>query len=317
MSTPTEPIAAFPDMDYESWRGTLQTIHRFAQVVGKVRLAASPRHNHWWNVPLRLTGRGLTSRPMGRDPIFCIDFDFLDHRLDLTTTAGQRYSFSLPGLSVAAFYERLQHGLATLGVRAQIDRPYPFDLPDADRPFSADTEHASYDTAAVTRYWQVLSQVNLLLEAFASGFSGKTSPVQHFWHTFDIAMTRFADKHVEQSAGADSVTREAYSREVISFGFWFGDENFREPAFYSYTAPEPDGLASEPLAPPSAGWVEQRGSHLAILHYRDLQEMPDPHQAVLDFYESAYQAGARLAGWDIARYASPDGVTDPRASSAD
>lgn len=312
-STPAEQSAVFPDLDYESWRDTLATIHRFAQVVGKLRLAASPGHNHWWNATLRLTGRGITTRPMGRDPIFCIDFDFLDHRLDLTTTTGLRYSFSLVGLSVAAFYDRLHQGLASLGVTTQIDWPHPFDLPDAERPFSADTEHASYDTAAVTRFWQILSQVNLLLEEFAGGYSGKTSPVQHFWHSFDIATTRFADTHVEQSAAADPVTREAYSRELISFGFWFGDENFREPAFFSYTSPEPAGLGAEPLAPASADWIEQRGGHLAILRYRDMQAATDPHRAVLEFYESAYQAGAKLAGWDIERFASPDGVTDPHA----
>ncbi|MEO6827956.1 MAG: DUF5996 family protein [Microbacteriaceae bacterium] len=311
MSNPAERAAAFPSMDYEAWHDTLETIHRFQQVVGKLRLAASPRHNHWWNAPLRVTGRGITTRPMGRDPIFCIDFDFLDHRLELTTTAGPRYSFSLPGLSVAAFYDRLQHGLAALGVKERINWPYPYDLPDADRPFSADTEHASYDTAAVTRYWQVLSQANLLLEEFAGEYSGKTSPVQHFWHTFDIAMTRFADTRVEQLPTADPVTREAYSRELISFGFWFGDEHFREPAFYSYTSPEPERLTAEQLVPQSASWVEQRGSHLAILRYEDLRDAPDPHRAVLDFYDSAYRAGAGLAGWDIARYASPDGVTDP------
>lgn len=307
-----EGAEAFPAMEYESWRETLETLHRFAQVVGKLRLAASARRNHWWNVPLRLTGRGLTTRPMGRDPIFCIDFDFVDHRLEMTTTAGSRYSFSLQGLSVATFYAHIQHGLATLGVKEQIERPYPFDLPDTDRPFSDDTEHASYDTAAVTRFWQVLSHVNLLLEDFAADYSGKTSPVQLFWHSFDTAMTRFADTHVEQSADTDPVTREAYSREVVSFGFWFGDPKIPEAAFYAYTAPEPEGIASEPLQPDSASWVDQGGSHLAILCYDDVRKAGDPHQAVLDFFESAYQAGAKLAGWDIARYASPDGVTDPR-----
>lgn len=305
----------FPDLPYESWRETLQTIHRFAQLVGKIRLAASPRRNHWWNVPFHLTGRGITSRPMGRRPIFCIDFDFLDHRLEINTVKGVRYSFGLPGLSVAAFHDELMAGLAAVGVDVEIARPYPFDLPDADRPFAADTEHATYDQDAVTRYWRVLSQVNLLLEDFAGRFSGKTSPVHHFWHTFDIAMTRFADQPVDQPQSTDPVTREAYSREVISFGFWFGDESFPEAAFYSYTAPEPDGLPARPLTPDAAEWREQRGSHLAILRYADARELPDPSEAVLGFYESAYRAGARLAGWDLDRYASPSGVTDPHASA--
>jgi hypothetical protein len=187
----------FPEIPYLAWRDTLTTVHRFAQLVGKVRLAASPRRNHWWNVPFHLTGRGITTRPMGRDPIFAIDFDFLDHRLDIATVEGARYSFALPGLSVAKFTAQLTHGLAATGVDVTIQRPHPFDLPDAHRPFAQDTEHHTYDTAAVTRYWRVLSQVNLLLEEFAGRWSSKTSPVHHFWHTFDIALTRFADNPVE------------------------------------------------------------------------------------------------------------------------
>ena len=305
---------AFPAIPYPDWRDSLATVHRFAQVVGKIRLAASPRRNHWWNVPFHLTGRGITTRPMGRDPIFTIDFDFLDHRLDINTIEGRRHSFALPGLAVAEFTTALHRGMDAVGVDVAIARPHPFDLLDADRPFAADTEHHSYDPPAVTRYWRVLSQVNLILEEFASGFSGKTSPVHHFWHTFDIAMTRFADRHIDQPPTADSVTREAYSREVISFGFWFGDENFPEPAFYSYTAPEPEGLASEPLRPDAASWTESRGSHLAVLRYDDVRTLPDPRAAVLEFYESAYQAGARRAAWDIDRYACPGGITDPQAS---
>ena len=305
---------AFPAIPYPDWRDSLATVHRFAQVVGKIRLAASPRRNHWWNVPFHLTGRGITARPMGRDPIFTIDFDFLDHRLDINTIEGRRHSFALPGLAVAEFTTALHRGMDAVGVDVAIARPHPFDLLDADRPFAADTEHHSYDPPAVNRYWRVLSQVNLILEEFASGFSGKTSPVHHFWHTFDIAMTRFADRHIDQPPTADSVTREAYSREVISFGFWFGDENFPEPAFYSYTAPEPEGLASEPLRPDAASWTESRGSHLAVLRYDDVRTLPDPRAAVLEFYESAYQAGARRAAWDIDRYACPGGITDPQAS---
>jgi hypothetical protein len=305
----------FPPIPYPAWRDSLATVHRFAQVIGKIRLAASPRRNHWWNVPFHLTGRGITTRPMGRDPIFTIDFDFLDHRLDINTTDGQRCSFALPGLSVAEFTAAVRHNLEAVGVDVAIARERPFDLPDADRPFTEDAEHHTYDPAAVTRYWRVLSQVNLILEEFAGGYSGKTSPVHHFWHTFDIAMTRFADRHIDQPRTVDSVTREAYSREVISFGFWFGDENFPEPAFYSYTAPEPDGLDGEPLRPGMASWIVSRGSHLAVLRYDDARTQPDARATVLDFYESAYQAGARRAGWDIDRYACLGGITDPHASA--
>jgi hypothetical protein len=311
MSTARARAPAFPEMPYASWHESLETIHRFSQVVGKIRLAGSPRRNHWWNVPFHLTGRGITTRPMGRDPIFCIDLDLLDHRLDIATVPGARYSFSLPGLSVANFYGELMHGLAAVGVDVDVARPYPFDLPGDHPAFADDTRHAPYDGPAVTRGWQVLSQVGLLLEEFAGRYSGKTSPVHHFWHSFDLAVTRFSERRVDQPVTADSVTREAYSRELISFGFWFGDPSFRQPAFYSYTAPEPEGLAKEPLAPAAAEWVELRGGHLAVLRYEDLRKATDPHQVVLEFYESAYQAGARLAGWDVARYTSPGGVTDP------
>ncbi|MDH2425432.1 DUF5996 family protein [Sphaerisporangium sp. TRM90804] len=303
----------FPELPLASWQDTKATLHRFAQVVGKIRLAAGIRRNHWWNVPFHLTGRGLTTRPMrDGDVIFTIDFDFVGHQLVLTSTDGRTVSIPLYGRSVASFYEETLRALAHLDVEARMNVPRPFDLPDSGRPFAEDTEHAAYDPVMAHRYWRVLSEVNLLLEEFAAGYSGKTSPVHHFWHTFDIACTRFSDRAVDQPPEADPVTREAYSREVISSGFWFGDDAFPEAAFYSYTAPEPDGLVSEPLAPKDARWIEQRGGHLAVLPYAAVRAEADPRGAVLAFYESAYQAGARRAGWDTGRYACPGGVTDPR-----
>jgi hypothetical protein len=302
-------------MPFDAWAETKATLHRFAQVVGKIRLAAAPRRNHWWNVPFHLTGRGLTTRPMGLvdgNQIFTIDFDFVAHQLLVCSIHGHAVSFPLAGQSVASFYRHTLDALQALGVVVSIERPHPFDLPDTGRPFAEDVEHVAYDPAWATRYWQVLSQVNLVLEEFAARFSGKTSPVHHFWHTLDIAVTRFSDRAVDQPKEVDPVTREAYSREVVSSGFWFGDNNFPEPAFYSYTAPEPDGLAEEPLRPQHARWVPQRGSHLAVLAYDDVRAQNDPRASVLDFYESAYQAGARLAGWEIDRQASPAGVTDSR-----
>jgi hypothetical protein len=303
----------FPDLPYGDWIETRETLHRFVQVIGKIRLAASPRRNHWWNVPLHLTGRGLTTRPMTLDGarVFCIDLDLVDHRLDLVDDDGHRFSFPLRDRSVAAFHGELFAGLAALDLPVVIADPRPFDLPDHDRPFAEDTEHATYDPAAVTRYWRVLSQVNLLLEQFAGGYSGKTSPVHHFWHTFDIALTRFSDRVVPHGAGTDPVTREAYSREVVSSGFWFGDPTFPEPAFYSYTAPEPAGLAEAPLHPAAARWRGGDGSHLAVLTYADARAAADPRAAVLEFYESAYRAGASRAGWAVGELSCRGGVTDP------
>jgi hypothetical protein len=303
----------FPAIPLAEWQDTKDTLHRFAQVVGKIRLSASARRNHWWNVPFHLTGQGITTRPMGRadGPIFTIDFDFVDHQLLVTNGDGKVVSFPLHGQSVASFYRNTLDALTAVGVQVSLDRPRPFDLPDSDRPFAEDTTHASYDAAWATRYWQVLSQVNLILEEFAAGFSGKASPVHHFWHTFDIAHTRFSERRAELPPQADPVTREAYSREVISFGFWFGDDTLPEPAFYSYTAPEPEGLASEPLQPGAAEWMARNASHLAILRYDDARAEADPRAAVLAFYESAYQAGARRAGWGVAELACPGGITDP------
>ncbi|MFG1942502.1 DUF5996 family protein [Nonomuraea sp. NPDC048826] len=304
----------FPAMPLAAWQDTKATLHRFTQIIGKLRLAGGIRRNHWWHVPFHLTGRGITTRPIGRadgGPVFTVDFDFVAHRLIVATIDGRQIAFPLYGQSVASFHRETMRALDALGVSVEMELPQPFDLPDSGRPFADDTEHAAYDPACVTRYWQVLSQVNLLLEEFAAGYSGKISPVHHFWHTFDIACTRFSDRVVDQPSSVDPVTREAYSREVISSGFWFGDDTFPEPAFYSYTAPEPPGLPDEPLAPAAAQWAPQRGSHLAVLRYADARAEQSPREAVLAFYQSAYEAGARLAGWDTEAVACPGGVTDP------
>lgn len=298
---------------YDDWRPTKETLHRFVQVVGKLRLAHSHRRNHWWNVPFHLTGTGITTRPMATDPSFTIDFDFVDHRLIIARVDGRRGSFSLIGQSVASFHAELLAVLDAFEIDAESVRDAgPFDLPDAARRFADDDEHSSYDPVAVTAYWRTLSDVNLLLEEFSGRFSGKTSPVHHFWHTFDIAATRFSDVVVPHPAHADTVTREAYSREVISFGFWFGDPAVPEPAFYSYTAPEPSGIQDRPL-PTGATWVARGGSHLALFPLAAARATADPGAAVLDFFESAYSAGAELAGWDTARYRCEGGATDPLA----
>ncbi|GAA2827372.1 DUF5996 family protein [Kitasatospora sp. CM 4170] len=305
----------FPAMPLAEWRDTKETLHRFTQVVGKVRLAASVRRNHWWNVPFHLSGRGITTRPMGQvdgNPIFTVDFDFVAHRLVVSTADGRSASFPLVGQSVASFYRQTLETLAALGIRVELPLPRPYRLADADRPFAEDFEHAAYDPVWANRYWQVLAQVSLVLEEFAARFSGKVSPVHLFWHSFDIAHTRFSERALDQPAQVDPVTREAYSRELISFGFWFGDANLGEAAFYSYTAPEPEHLAEDPLTPASARWIELGGSHLAVLPYDAARAEADPRATVLAFYESAYRAGAHRAAWDVDRLACPGGITDPR-----
>jgi hypothetical protein len=305
----------FPAFPLDEWYETKQTIHRFEQIVGKVRLAHSPRRNHWWNVPFHLTGRGITSRPMGLadgNPVFTVDFDFVRHELVASNLAGHTVTFPLQGHSVASFYLQFQSALDSLGVDGSIPIVRPFDLADGDRPFVEDREHATYVPEHATGYWRVLSQVNLVLEEFAAGYSGKTSPVHHFWHTFDIAFTRFSSQRTEHPRDADGLVREAYSREVVSFGFWFGDDTVPEPCFYAYAAPEPEGLTGQPLSPAAAEWAPSGNGHLALLRYADAREQSDPRVAVLEFLESAYLAGARGLGWDVADTACPGGVTDPR-----
>lgn len=299
-------------MPYDEWVATKETLHRFAQIVGKVRMATSVRRNHWWNVPFHLTGRGLTTRPTGGldgGPMFCVDFDLVRHRLIVDRLDGRSAELPLPGQSVASFYAGFFEILGDLGISASITA-VPFDLGDTI-PFAEDTGHADYNPALVTRYWQILSQVGQVLERYAADFCGKTSPVHHFWHTFDLAVTRFTGRVVGASPEVDPVTREAYSWEVISAGFWFGDTERPWPAFYSYTAPEPDGLSKEPLWPDWAAWLPSRGSHLAVLRYDDARAADDPVATVLGFLDSAYDAGARLTGCDAVRLASPAGVTDP------
>lgn len=304
----------FPAFALDEWYDTKQTVHRFEQIVGKVRLAHSPRRNHWWNVPFHLTGNGITSRPMGLvdgNPVFTVDFDFVRHELVASNLEGHTVSFPLRGHSVSSFYLQFQSALDSLGVDGGIAHAYPFDLPDADRPFVEDTEHDTYVPEHATRYWQVLSQVNLVLEEFAAGFSGKTSPVHHFWHTFDIALTRFSSRRVTPSRDAGAVEREAYSRQAVSFGFWFGDDKVPEPCFYGYAAPEPEGLTGQPLSPAEAEWVPSGGGHLALLRYDDARREPDPKEAVLEFMRSVYRAGAGKLDWDIEDAACPGGITDP------
>jgi uncharacterized protein DUF5996 len=286
-----------PAMPLEEWESTKDTMHLWIQMVGKVKLALTPLKNQWWNVPLYLDARGLTTRPLRHgESSFRIDFDFVEHRLNLVTDQGPPTGFVLAdGLSVASFYERLVGLLAAAGIEVPI-RPEPFGVP-MTTPFSEDREHASYDAAAAERYWRVLDWAYWVFEGFAGWFSGKASPVQIYWHSLDIAYTRFSGRDAPPDTDADAVNREAYAQELISFGFWAGDRIMRFPAFYSYTAPEPKRLTEQPLEPNAARWEEAYGGHLAILPYEDLRKSDDPQRELLGFLESAYRAGAASAAW--------------------
>ena len=288
----------FPPLPLEAWEETKETLHRYAQVVGKVRMELTPYRNHWWHVTLYVTPRGLSTGPIPhRGGSFEISFDLLDNRLVLLTSDGGGFSFSLDDLPVAGFYHRLFDGLGALGIGASINTR-PFDLGD-EQTLAENTLHRVCDYEYVRRYGRVLVQVDQVFKEFAGRFLGKQSPVQLYWHSFDLAVTRFSGRRAPEEVleGADPVTREAYSHEVISFGFWPGDQNVRAPAFYSYTAPEPDGLTHQPLRPGEASWTEEGGT--ALLMYDDLRASDSPRETLLDFMESAYLAGATTAGWDV------------------
>lgn len=292
-----------PALPLAEWVDTKETLHLFLQIVGKTRMALHPKLNHWWHVTLYPSPRGLTTgRIPGTDRDIEIAFDFLDHRLRIGTSMGDRADFALPGLSVAAFYRQFFGSLKSVGVEAAIlarpyDRPYT-------TPFAEDEDHASYDTDAVGRYWQILREVAAVFETFRGRFIGKSTPVHLYWHSMDLALTRFSGKATPREGGTQA-DREAYSHEVISVGFWAGDDQVQEPAFYSYTYPEPTGLAGEKLLPKAALWAENQGSHTAFLPYEAIRTSTDPQADLFAFCQSAYEAGAKRAGWPRADLDTP------------
>jgi hypothetical protein len=289
-----------PELPLTSWEATKDTLHLWAQIVGKIRMASSAPRNHWWHVTLYVDVRGLTTRRLHAENgvTFEIVFDFVAHRLVVETNRGEVESFELvDGLSVAAFDEQLHAALARLDIDVAI-RESPFGVP-MTTPFPDDREHASYDSGAVERFWNILDWTDGVFEEFAGWYCGKTSPVHLFWHSFDLALTRFGGRRAPALPDADEVTREAYTHEVVSFGFWAGDQNVREPTYYSYTAPEPADLRRQPLRPDEAFWGELGGGSLAQVTYEAVRTTADPKRTLLAFLESAYQAGAGTAGWDV------------------
>lgn len=293
-----------PPLALEDWRPTKDTLHLWAQIVGKVRLALMPMRNHWWNVTLYPSARGLTTRRLSVPAHNLeIEIDLVDHRLRARTTAAE-VGFDLhDGLPVADFHQQLTDTLGALDVSVEI-RAEPFGVPTTT-PFADDREHASYDREAVTRYLSVLQWSSDVFEEFSGWYCGKTSPVHVFWHSFDLAVSRFSGRRVPTDPDADAVTAEAYSHEVISFGFWAGDPVNPFPAYYSYTAPEPPGLRDQALRPPAAEWLERGNGSLAILRYDDVRSASDPKATLLDFLQSGFEAGGSLAGWDLAGTAAP------------
>ena len=293
----TDRAEAWPALPLSEWADTYATLHRYSQVVGKVRLALSPRVNHWWEVPLYVSGRGLTTSPIPYEKgIFEIQFDFIDHKLDVMTNGGETRSLPLVPRTVADFYAEFMKMLGALGIGVKI-WPMPVEMPDPVR-FDQDRTHASYDPVYVHRFWRILVTADAIFKEFRARFLGKSSPVHFFWGSFDLAVTRFSGRRAPERPGADSITREAYSHEVISVGFWPGGGDMKDAAFYAYAAPEPPGFGDRPVLPAKAYYSKQMSEFL--LMYDDVRESPSPREALLDFCQSTYEAGADLGKWDRA-----------------
>jgi hypothetical protein len=307
-----------PELHLSDWRATKDTLHLYCQILGKIRLATTPPRNHWWNVPLYVDVRGLTTRRLHhRDTTFEIALDFLDHALIIRTADGHTRSLQLgDGLPVADFDARVHGVLRELGIDVEI-KEQPFRVP-MTTPFPEDVEHASWDHEFVQRFGRILDWSDSVFEEFSGWFNGKTSPVHLFWHSLDLAVTRFSGRPAPP-IDADPVTQEAYSQEVISFGFWAGDDNMPDAAYYSYTAPEPEGLRDEPLQ--LGSWTELGSGSLAVLPYEAVRTAHDPKATLLAFCQGAYEAGARLAGWDVTSFESkwcptPDQLRRLQATAA-
>jgi hypothetical protein len=289
--------AAWPSLVWDEWAATADTLHMWTQIVGKTRLALTPLQNHWWNVPLYVTARGLgtSAMPYG-DDVLDIEFDFVAHELHFRLGSGEAISVPLRAQAVADFYKEYMGCLASLGIEVQID-PMPCEQAKPIR-FDLDTEHKSYDAKYVERFWWVLVETEKVFRQFGTGFVGKVSPIHFFWGSFDMAVTRFSGRQAPPRAGADSIQREAYSHEVISAGFWPGNGGYGAAAFYCYAAPVPEGLAEAKIRPGAAGWDKALGEF--IFKYEDVRTQASPEDALLEFVQSAYAAGADAAKWDRA-----------------
>jgi hypothetical protein len=288
-----EAMGNWPELEWAEWAATAGTLHMWTQIVGKTRLALTPLQNHWWNVPLYVSARGLTTSPMPwRGDVLEIEFCFRRHELELRMSSGARAQLELRPRTVADFYAEYRNALAGLGVEAKI-WPMPVEVAAPVR-FDLDMEHRSYDRVAVERFHRVLIQVDTLLKRFATGFQGKISPVHFFWGSFDLCCTRFSGRAASGPPRPDPMQQEAYSHEVISAGWWPGNGGYGAAALYCYAAPVPEGLAEKPVRP--GAWDAALGEF--ILKYDEARASASPEDAVMSFLETTYAAGADAAAWD-------------------
>ena len=300
MNAPRSPHdlpECWPPLPLAQWKDTYATLHMWTQIVGKVRLALTPLVNHWWNVPLYVDARGLTTSAMPyEDRSIELRFDFASHALVLETSDGDVRSLALAPCTVADFYRAFGEMLRASRIDVAI-WTMPVEIPDPIR-FEQDRTHASYDREPVERFFRVLTSVSRVFERFRAGFIGKCSPVHFFWGSFDLAVTRFSGRRAPERPGADPITREAYSHEVASVGFWPGSGSVTDAAFYAYAAPEPRGFAGRTMQPAQAYYEQSLGEY--IVRYEDVRASASPTQALLDFCTSTYVAAANLGKWDRA-----------------
>lgn len=290
----------WPDLPLDAWADTYATLHLWTQIVGKIRLAQSPWANHSWNATLYVTARGLSTSPIPYGSrIFQIDFDFLDHRLTVESSDGGLGGLALEPRSVADFYARLMAEMATLDLRVKIAGS-PNEVPEPI-PFDRDETHRAYDPEYAQRFWRILMQADRVFKQFRARFLGKCSPVHYFWGAPDLAVTRFSGRAAPEHPGGipnlpDWITREAYSHEVSSCGFWAGGGPIPYPAFYSYAYPAPEGFAQASVRPAEAFYTEELGEF--VLPYDAVRRSESPDDTLLEFLETTYEAAADLAGWD-------------------
>jgi hypothetical protein len=299
---------AWPELPLQAWRETHDTLHMWTQIVGKVRLALTPLVNHWWNTTLYVTPRGLATGPMPYgDRYVGITFDFIEHDLVIDSSDGRRKVIPLIAQSVAEFYRELMTSLEAIDAPVRI-WPKPVEVTEVI-PFDEDRKHAAYDPEYAHRLWRILLSTDQVFQAFRGRFIGKCSPVHFFWGSFDLAVTRFSGRRAPERPGADKFTREAYSHECISHGFWpggswFGNE-VTSPIFYAYGAPEPPGMRDERIRPDAAHYDERMSEF--VLPYDDVRRSASPRDALLDFCQSTYKAAANHAGWNRKALERQDG----------
>jgi hypothetical protein len=288
------------NLEVEGWRDARHLLHLYAQIIGKIRLLLHPRLNHWWHSTLAISTVGWTTGPIPfKDGSFEIELNFIDHVLWIRKSDGLGLHISLEQPSIKAFHDTLFESLHSLGIEISINEmPVDESKMQPHTPFNQDDQPIAYNSEFCNKFWKAQLETDITFQIFKGRFAGMSSPVQLFWQDFDLSLSFFSGRKIPSTNGMEKASKEAYSEEVISFGFWAGDEVIDGPAYYAYISPEPRNLSQEQLIPLEAFWNHQETGSMAILTYKDLQNSPDPRQTLLDFMESVFMVASRLAKWD-------------------